>query len=143
MGRQYQLIHGNDVSEQDQSLVNQPYSRQSRLPSVLEHSQNDTSAHISLLIEETNPAFAGHFPDHPVVPGLVQIEWADYFCRSLAVAGQLKNLEAVKFTRLMKPGSTVQLKLEIISAGSGLTKVQYTYFDDDSSYSSGKLVYVD
>ena len=141
--RQQQVNHGIDVSTDEQPQVIQAYSRHSRLPAVLEQRDGEKSVCYTLMIADNNPAFAGHFPNHPVVPGLVQIEWADHFCKPLSIAGQLKNLEAVKFTRLLQPGCTVHLTLELISVDEAATKVKFTYFDENSSFSSGRLVYVE
>lgn len=39
----------------------------------LEASENEAWA--SLWIDAALPVFAGHFPDNPILPGIVQIEW--------------------------------------------------------------------
>ena len=56
------------------------------------------------------PAFAGHFPEAPVLPGVVLIDAA------IAIVGQalgrplfLKRLDSVKFVRTVAPGDTLDL----------------------------------
>jgi len=60
---------------------------------------------ISLALDRDDPAFAGHFPGHPILPGVVQIDWA------LRLAGPLIGTQAraarrfrAKFIRVISPG---------------------------------------
>jgi 3-hydroxymyristoyl/3-hydroxydecanoyl-(acyl carrier protein) dehydratase len=36
----------------------------------------DTSAIVRLAVPADHPAFAGHFPGRPILPGVVQLDWA-------------------------------------------------------------------
>jgi predicted hotdog family 3-hydroxylacyl-ACP dehydratase len=64
------------------------------------------------------PHFAGHFPGEPLLPGVVQLEWALALARErLALAGEPCALEALKFREPLRPGQDFELRLE---AGSAL-----------------------
>jgi 3-hydroxymyristoyl/3-hydroxydecanoyl-(acyl carrier protein) dehydratase len=76
---------------------------------------------LGVQFELTVPAdlyyFRGHFPECPLLPGVVQVTWAIEFARQhLPCTGDFRSLSAVKFTRVIQPGSTVTLALEFDSA---------------------------
>lgn len=83
------------------------------------------------------PAFAGHFPDYPVMPGVLIVEALaqvgavamlsldEYKGRIAFFAG----LDNVRFKRQVKPGETLRLEVELgqirrnIGSGSGTATV--------------------
>lgn len=57
--------------------------------------------------------FEGHFPEVPLLPGVVQVAWAiELGQRLLGVSGNFRGLNAVKFMRVIQPACTVVLSLE-------------------------------
>ena len=57
--------------------------------------------------------FDGHFPSIPILPGVVQVDWAVHIARAhLRVDGQFKGITATKFRRLVRPGMELALTLE-------------------------------
>lgn len=57
--------------------------------------------------------FEGHFPEVPLLPGVVQVAWAIEFGRQLlGVGGTFRALNAVKFMRVIQPPCTVVLLLQ-------------------------------
>lgn len=57
--------------------------------------------------------FDGHFPTIPIVPGVVQVDWAVDLARvHLQVGGQFQGITATKFRRLVRPGMDLTLNLE-------------------------------
>ena len=67
--------------------------------------------------------FRGHFPDHPVLPGVIIME-ALAQCASIAVLqapelrgniGFLTGIDAAKFRRQVVPGDVLDLEVEIIA----------------------------
>lgn len=81
--------------------------------------------------------FRGHFPGHPVLPGVVQLRWAVSLAEPLGVATQFNSLERLKYTRLMVPGLTLQLTITR-AADSGF---DFRYHDPQGDFSSGRLRY--
>jgi predicted hotdog family 3-hydroxylacyl-ACP dehydratase len=64
------------------------------------------------------PHFAGHFPGEPLLPGVVQLEWALALASErLGLGGAPCALEALKFREPLRPGQAFELRLE---ARSGL-----------------------
>ena len=72
--------------------------------------------------------FRGHFPDHPVLPGVIIME-ALAQCASIAVLespdlrgciGFLTGIDKAKFRRQVAPGETVTLRATIVKASRRL-----------------------
>jgi len=72
--------------------------------------------------------FAGHFPGHPVLPGVIIME-ALAQCASIAVLqspelrgciGFLTGIDAAKFRRQVAPGETVTLRATIVKSSRRL-----------------------
>jgi 3-hydroxymyristoyl/3-hydroxydecanoyl-(acyl carrier protein) dehydratase len=67
---------------------------------------------VTLGLPENHPAFAGHFPDQPVLPGVVQTHWAIRLGDELLGTGCAAALAfKVKFRRVIQPGEGLELRL--------------------------------
>jgi len=96
------------------------------------------------------PYFQGHFPDNPVMPGVLQIEamaqaggvlalhtvdepekWSTYFMK----------IDGVKFKRKVIPGDTVVFKLEMLAPiRRGIVQMKGTAYVDGQVVSEGELM---
>lgn len=58
--------------------------------------------------------FEGHFPDQPILAGVVQLNWAIELAKThLDLAGsEIKAIEVLKFQQLLTPNTQVTLTLE-------------------------------
>jgi 3-hydroxyacyl-[acyl-carrier-protein] dehydratase len=79
------------------------------------------------------PHFTGHFPDQPIMPGVLIIEALAQATGILAfksevghpVNGQiymLVGVDKVRFKRLVEPGDQLQLKVEVVTVKRGIWK---------------------
>lgn len=89
-------------------------------PGVEIHAQLDVDPDLAL--------FKGHFPEHPVLPGVIIME-ALAQCASIAVLqspelrgciGFLTGIDAAKFRRQVAPGETVTLRATIVKSSRRL-----------------------
>ena len=63
---------------------------------------------VPLAIAADHPAFAGHFPGHPVVPGVVLLDLAQQAIEA-GTGRRLGGLAMAKFLRPVLPGDALQL----------------------------------
>lgn len=93
-------------------------------------------------IESSHPVFQGHFPRHPVLPGVAQIDWAARLARHhLACRGAFSGLKALKFLRLIVPPADIELELDW-AEDTGLLEFRYSSVADRKICSSGRLRFI-
>lgn len=83
--------------------------------------------------------FSGHFPQTPVLPGVVQIDWAQQLARQLIeqLPPRFVGMEVLKFQQLVRPGDPLQLSLRF-DASRG--KLYFTFRNGDKACSSGRIL---
>lgn len=98
------------------------FSHQSPQAVLLERIDEDTVV-MALAVPADSPYFDGHFPEFALLPGVVQVKWAqDVACRYWHLAGSVVGIKALKFMFPIRPDDTVVLRLSR-SAG----KVNFLY----------------
>jgi 3-hydroxymyristoyl/3-hydroxydecanoyl-(acyl carrier protein) dehydratase len=107
-----------------------------RVLAVRPRDENSPPRHLVLELH-VPPAlahFPGHFPGLPILPGVVQVDWAVRFAREhLGIAGELDRLENVKFLALVRPDARLQLELR-----GGAAQVDFVFASTARRYSSGR-----
>lgn len=83
--------------------------------------------------------FTGHFPQTPVLPGVVQIDWAQQLARQLIaeLPPRFCGMEVLKFQQLVRPGDHLQLSLRF-DAERG--KLYFAYRNGEAACSSGRIL---
>ncbi|WP_247257861.1 acyl-CoA synthetase family protein [Pseudomonas moorei] len=109
-----------------------------KAPQVLEQVEAQGEWSLQLAVPPDLAYFSGHFPRAPVLPGVVQVEWA------LKLGQQLMNLpekfagmEVLKFQQLVRPGDEVQLHLRFDPVRS---KLYFAYRNETATCSSGRIL---
>jgi 3-hydroxyacyl-[acyl-carrier-protein] dehydratase len=75
----------------------------------------------AVTIRSDHPALPGHFPGHPIVPGVVLLgEVMDCLRRLLGAPVVITGLPAAKFHRPLKPGEAVTIRFERERPGCAL-----------------------
>jgi UDP-3-O-[3-hydroxymyristoyl] N-acetylglucosamine deacetylase/3-hydroxyacyl-[acyl-carrier-protein] dehydratase len=96
------------------------------------------------------PFFQGHFPGHPVMPGVMQVEAmaqvASLLLFKLAKTssriGYFMSADGVKFRKPVRPGDTIYIHAELTKArGERLAKAKCHCVVNDAIVSEGELMF--
>ncbi|MEZ5538974.1 MAG: AMP-binding protein [Pseudomonadales bacterium] len=110
---------------------------------------NESAMQIKLILDSENQRvlqihfpknstlFAGHFPELPILPGVVQFDIAVRQCSHWYALTQFRSIDKLKFSEPIVPNDTVTLSLQNVGAG----KVQFNYSMDEQALSSGYIVF--
>lgn len=74
---------------------------------------------IRYTVPEDHPAFAGHFPGRPILPGVVLLDWTlQAIADSSGVVLQNCTINSVKFLSPAKPGDMLTIALNHLENGT-------------------------
>lgn len=109
-----------------------------KTPEVLEQLETDGEWSLQLSVPPDLAYFSGHFPKAPVLPGVVQVEWALNLGRHLLnLPGKFAGMEVLKFQQLVRPGDEIQLHLRFDPERG---KLYFAYRNDTATCSSGRIL---
>lgn len=109
-------------------------------PIVKDVSNIENGLRITLSIPADLSYFPGHFPGHPVVPGVVQLRWVDELARKYRLLNRrFTSVEKLKFQRIISRNYEVSLDL----TRTGDSVLQFQYYSEHGQHSSGKLLFDD
>ncbi len=110
-----------------------------KLPQLQSADLLDNRAQLQLKVLASLVYFPDHFPNYPILPGVVQIGWAEHFAKILFPINQpFCRMEVIKFIKPILPDCELTLQLTW-KADSGKLYFQFKAHGDN--YSSGRLVY--
>ena len=105
-------------------------------PIILDCTQQDRQCILTLKLPADLVYFQGHFPDQPVLAGVVQLNWAVEFARQyLNIKGNVTSVEVLKFQQLILPSTTLQLSLELKTDD----KFVFAYSSSLGKHASGRV----
>lgn len=109
-----------------------------KLPELLQQHQEGLEHVLQLFVPHDLAHFSGHFPKAPVLPGVVQVEWAMHLARQLLeLPERFAGMEVLKFQQLVRPGDTLHLTLRF-DAQRG--KLHFAFRHGDAPCSSGRIL---
>ena len=109
------------------------------LPAARQIESHPTRATFELDVVPQLRVFDGHFSGAPVLPGVVQIDWAIQFARrAFAVPEHFQQAEQLKFQRAVLPPIPLQLALDW-KAETG--QLEFRFSSEQGVHSSGRLVF--
>ena len=108
-------------------------------PERLSERMEEDQWHLELGVPVDLAHFSGHFPQTPVLPGVVQIDWAISLARELIedLPPRFQGMEVLKFQQLARPGDRLQLTLRFDAERS---KLHFSYRNGDAPCSSGRIL---
>jgi len=110
-----------------------------REPVILSEVRQGNEVLLDLQVRPDLIYFAGHFPGFPILPGVVQIDWAARFAQSyFPDLPALRELANIKFTAPVGPGAMLRLSLVRDAAQQ---RVQFVYRMQDQNCATGRFVY--
>ncbi|MFP3556318.1 AMP-binding protein [Paraburkholderia sp. SIMBA_049] len=106
---------------------------------LLSEARNGDDVHYELRVPPTLEHFAGHFPGLPILPGVVQLDWAIRLAAAhVTGVREIESVDRLKFTAPVMPGAVLDLKL---SHDAARRRVQFAYRVDGRDSASGVIVY--
>ena len=109
-------------------------------PRVISQEAVDGSVILQCYISPRLNYFDGHMPGRPILPGIVQVHWAEAYGRQLlVVTGRFERLEAIKFKQVILPRTEVRLRLDF---NVETRKLDFIYDSDKGVHSSGRICFV-
>jgi hypothetical protein len=96
----------------------------------------DKGVELCLFLPDSLRWFKGHFPGHPLLPGVVQLHWAITAAREhLGARGAFQGLRALKFMRPLRPGKMLTLTLLPIAGG-----FEFRYASEEGRHAGGHVL---
>jgi 3-hydroxymyristoyl/3-hydroxydecanoyl-(acyl carrier protein) dehydratase len=107
-------------------------------PVVVSAEVTGTDAAIQLQVPSDLRWFEGHFPEAPILPGVVQLDWVIRLAeRYLELPDGFAGMEVIKFQRVIRPGMRIELNLEHnVERG----KLSFRISSSDGDHAKGRIL---
>lgn len=101
--------------------------------------RGERSVTLTLAVPPDLLYFDGHFPQAPILPGVVQLDWAiAQGRRCFALPPVFRDVAALKFQNVIVPGATLQLQLDHDPERGVLA---FRYSSSAGQHSSGRVLF--
>jgi 3-hydroxymyristoyl/3-hydroxydecanoyl-(acyl carrier protein) dehydratase len=106
-------------------------------PQILAEERGVAETTLDLMLPPALLYFRGHFPDYPVLPGVVQLHWAIRYARERWALGEApaRTLQ-VKFRNVIRPGERLHL---VLRHDAERSRLAFEYRDANGVRSSGQV----
>ena len=119
----------------DREKIEEIFNINISLPLVTEYKKEGNNAHYKLIFSKGCNFFAGHFKNFPVLPGVVQLYFANRFAKEAFKCDVFESpVKKIKFSHIIKPDEQISLKLSLEGKN-----ISYSYYRDDIIYSCGVM----
>jgi uncharacterized membrane protein/3-hydroxymyristoyl/3-hydroxydecanoyl-(acyl carrier protein) dehydratase len=106
---------------------------------ILAESRRGDQFCYELHVPHTLVHFAGHFPGLPILPGVVQVDWAVRLAAAkVPAASNVASIDRLKFLAPVPPGALLEL---ILAHDPSRQRIQFTYRLGQRNCASGVIVY--
>ncbi|GLP97033.1 3-hydroxyacyl-ACP dehydratase [Paraferrimonas sedimenticola] len=108
-----------------------------KYPQLIDSEINDDVITVQLYVPAKIVYFEGHFDSNPILPGVVQLDWALYYFNKLSQSEmQFGGADVIKYQQPILPDARVTLTLQWLPKVGKLT---FKYLSDVGVHASGKL----
>ncbi|MBU2979659.1 thioester dehydrase [Alteromonas sp. C1M14] len=109
-----------------------------KLPTLVNCEQSSESVKLDLFVPANLHWFRGHFPEQPILPGVVQLDWAKHYAATYLslCSSQVKQVEVLKFQVVIVPQTHITLSLEQKSD----EKFLFNYTSSMGTHASGRVI---
>jgi 3-hydroxymyristoyl/3-hydroxydecanoyl-(acyl carrier protein) dehydratase len=110
-----------------------------KLPQVLGFESTPRSVELDIKVSAELVYFPDHFAGFPILPGVVQIAWAEHFGKLFfAISEPFSQMETIKFVKIIQPEAELKLALKW-EANTG--QLSFHFSSEQGVHSSGRMVY--
>ncbi|HER24254.1 MAG TPA: 3-hydroxyacyl-ACP dehydratase FabZ [Candidatus Atribacteria bacterium] len=114
---------------------------------ILEQEENKITGIKNVTINE--PFFQGHFPEHPVMPGVLIIEAMAQTVGVLMFSKEenkgkiplFAGIDKARFKKSVYPGDQLKIKVEIVKMVKGIGKAKAEAYVDENMVASAELLF--
>jgi len=109
----------------------------SKQAEIISADQTESTVDLKLKIQAEIEYFNGHFPEVAVLPGVVQLLWAEQYGREYGlISGKFARVDKLKFQKIIGVDQVVDLHLEVKKP----KELSFHYQSDAGRHSSGKII---
>lgn len=107
-----------------------------RFPILKSIQKQNENCSLKFLVPENCDFFDGHFPENPILPGVGQIFWAQFYTEKLLGFKTVKGINKLKFHHVIQPNELCTLELKVNN-----NSVSFTYSVGERLCSAGGINY--
>ncbi len=109
----------------------------SEFPDEIRCQRNGNEVELTFRIPANLLYFDGHFNQTPILPGVVQLHWAQHYAqREFNPTGEFIGIDALKFQQIVVPEQELVLSL---SYQPDKSRVSFTYRSKRGQHASGRI----
>lgn len=124
-------------------MTNFPHSNNNELnaiwPNIVNEHITENTIELGLFIPKELDYFKGHFPDAPILAGVVQLHWVVEYAKKMFNLRDkdVLNLEVLKFQVVIVPEQHITLTLIKKSD----KKITFSYVSERGKHASGRIIF--